>query len=67
MYSNSSKYVKRTKYSKNGFEEEVKENIKVKPYYVKEKQVNKLKITNGFIRMRSKTDEEKGDISPLDV
>lgn len=67
MYNNSSKYVKRTKYSKNGFEDEVKENIKVKPYYVKEKQVNKISIKNAFIRMRPKTDEEKGDISTSDI
>jgi phage/plasmid-associated DNA primase len=59
LYNNSSKYVKRTKYSKKGFEDEMKENIKIKLYYVDDKTIDKIKIRNAFIRMRMKTNEEK--------
>ena len=58
LYNNSSKYVKRTKYSKKGFEDEMKENIKIKLYYVDDKTIDKIKIRNSFIRMRVKTLEE---------
>ena len=64
MYENSSRQDKRKKYSKKGFEDEVKENIKLKPYYIDDKKFGEkgeIRLRNSFIRMRQKTDEEKAE------
>lgn len=61
MFLHSSKEAKRVKYAKKGFEEEAKENIKLKLYYIERKEYNKKTYTNCFIRMKQKTEAEKAE------